>query len=589
MRSMFSARLRRLQRDWNLSRPAPHTDFDYCPWLFWAQATPAEQRRQLDYQTHLVRLKPVTAGRRCFISPLAGVVPNRFWLGDDCYVGAYAYITGEVTTGSNCTVNPFVTLRGKITLGRAVRIGAHAALLGFNHIADDPETPIYLQGQVQRGITVGDDVWIGASAIVIDGVSIGNHCVIGAGAVVTCDFPAYSLAAGNPARMIRDRRTGSSAPAALSQRLAEFGRRAADEWPKILQRCLETDSEGTRFVNYPGTQPTARAWCDAVEIAALFGGTPETFSKAALIERLRAFQDPETGLPQDPGTAPPSRADPWRLQDKAAQYNILAVGYALEALGATFQYPIAAAERLGPRKLFGYLNRLPWARQAWRAGGWIDGYATALYFNLKYFGSRQTLEPLLAWLWEHQDRSSGLWGRATPGEKWLQPVNGYYRIVRGTFAQFGIPAPAPERVIDSMLAHTRDRRFFNETKGSACNVLDVIHPLWLSSRQVQYRRFEIEGWARQQLNKALTLWRVGQGFSFTIHPEAVPSLMGTEMWLAIIYLLAEVCGESQALGYRPQGVHRLEPAWNARLSPSGDSASGRTPTPNFSVSVNVDC
>jgi hypothetical protein len=57
-------------------------------------------------------------------------------------------------------------------------------------------------------------------------------------------------------------------------------------------------------------------------------------------------------------------------------------------------------------------------------------------------------------------------------------------------------------------------------------------------------------------------WREGRGFSFeleTLHPAG---LQGAEMWLSVLYLLADACGLSAALGYRPQGVHRLEPAWH---------------------------
>lgn len=52
---------------------------------------------------------------------------------------------------------------------------------------------------------VGNDVWIGRSAIVLSGVNVGNGAVIGAGAVVTKDVPAYGIVAGNPAKLIRFR------------------------------------------------------------------------------------------------------------------------------------------------------------------------------------------------------------------------------------------------------------------------------------------------------------------------------------------------------------------------------------------------
>lgn len=55
------------------------------------------------------------------------------------------------------------------------------------------------------GITLGDDVWIGANSVILPGVTIGRGAVIGAGAVVTKDIPEYAIAVGNPARVIKYR------------------------------------------------------------------------------------------------------------------------------------------------------------------------------------------------------------------------------------------------------------------------------------------------------------------------------------------------------------------------------------------------
>ena len=72
-------------------------------------------------------------GERCYVAESAAVYPDRLRLGDDSYIAAHAYVTGDVRTGANCTLNPFTTVRGTITLGNGVRIGAHTSLLGFNH------------------------------------------------------------------------------------------------------------------------------------------------------------------------------------------------------------------------------------------------------------------------------------------------------------------------------------------------------------------------------------------------------------------------------------------------------------------------
>ena len=78
---------------------------------------------------------------------------------------------------------------------------------------------------------------------------------------------------------------------------------------------------------------------------------------------------------------------------------------------------------------------------------------------------------------------------------------------RDVEAQFGMPLPYPEQAIDTLLAHSRDTGFFRADEGNACNVLDVIHPLWLCFRQTDYRRDEGKAWARKQLDRALNGWQ----------------------------------------------------------------------------------
>jgi len=544
-----------------------HGRFDFCPWVFWHEANAEQQQEQLEWQAALAETGHAVFGQHCFVSRLAGVYPTQLTLGDNAFIAAYAYVTETVSIGKHSTINPFAVVRGQVTLGDGVRIGAHSSLLGFNHTFALLDRPIYQQPISSRGITVGDDVWIGSHVVVVDGVTIGEHSVIGAGAVVTRDVPPYSVVAGNPAKLLRDRRAPAvRATPDLSQQLAAFGAKVRAQWPNVLERCY--DQANARFLDRPGAAPTIRAWCDATEIAALFGGIPPHTTAPELIERLQSFQDPQTGLLPE-GPAQPNRPADDPLSDPLRPgYNILAVGYALEVLGATFLHPIHAVENLSADDLYQRLASLPWATRAWSSGDWIDCYGTGLYFNLRYFKGRRTPEPLFGWLLTHADRYSGMWGKTTPEERWMQPVNGFYRLTRGSYAQFGVPLPYPEQSIDTLLAHSRDRGFFRNDEGNACNVLDVIHPLWLCLRQTDYRRDEAKAWARKQLDRALTRWQDGAGFSFALETgddaRRTPGLQGTEMWLSIIWLLADMCGESAALGYRPLGVHRPEPAFVLR-------------------------
>ena len=564
--------------------------FDHCPWLYADEAT--EEQRAAQREVRRAIGGDTEIGERCYVAESAAVFPDRLRLGDDSYIAAHAYVTGELSTGSHCTLNPFTTVRGDVVLGAGVRIGAHTSLLGFNH-SMAPDRPVHQQPLTSRGIRVGD------------GVTIGDHCVIGAGAVVTRDLPAWSVAAGNPARVLRDRRDdgrtsetrpatapepragagagaragagvgeplasipvpAASAPGLGPSSLTAFADSVRGQVADLVDRCWD----GERYVDRPGATPTVRAHCDAVEIADLLLGTvPEQLSAEEHLARLSELQDPKSGLvPEFSETSPVAEADGF-IGEGAALYHVLCVGYALDLLGAGLPHPISGARDMTAGQLVVRLEALPWDKEAWGAGAWIDSWSTAAHWNLRHGqGGDATLESLFGWLLTRADPWTGMWGSPSPQAGRLQVVNGYYRLTRGSFAQFGLPVPYPERVVDAVLDHARDTRYFGSGRENACNVLDVAHPLWLSTGQLGrgadgYRSREIRDWAGRQLAAVLPRWRSGQGFGFgpgTAGPGPEPGLQGTEMWLAIIWYLADLLGHSDDLGYRPRGIHRPEPA-----------------------------
>lgn len=534
----------KLRKDWGV------TAHDFQPWYFWRNATDEEIAEQLSYQKSLAETADISYGDEVFVSPLASVAPERLRLGTRSYIAAHAYLTGTITTGEHCTINPFTAVRGNVTLGDAVRIGAHTSLIGFNH-SFAPDKPVFRQPTTSKGITVGDDVWIGSHVVVVDGVTIGSHAVLGAGAVVTKDVPEWAIVAGNPARFIRDRR-GSTPTNSLDGRLAEFADRARAQASDVLDRCWD----GERFLDKPDAKPTVRAWCDAVEIADLLLSAPPPHSDS-IADHLKSLQRKDSGLVPEYGEEP-------SLDSGAATYHVLCVGYALELLGTTFDHPIQSAADLSSRELIDRLDALPWDRRAWSSGHWVDCIGTAACRNLVDFDLRMESETLFGWLLTRADPVHGMWGQPDAESRLHQVVNGFYRLTRGTFAQFGVPLPYPERAVDTLLVHARDGAYFGPDRGTACNVLDVIHPLWLCAKQTNHRRDEAREWAARQLDRALSRWVDGAGFSFAAEPgsepDRTPGLQGTEMWLAIIWLLADYLGMSNALGYRPRGVHRPEPA-----------------------------
>ena len=88
-------------------------------------------------------------------------------------------------------------------IGDRVYTSPFTQIIAVNHVFEDPNQPFVEQGITAEGIIIEDDVWIGASAIVTDGVKIGKGAVIAAGAVVTGNVPPHTVVGGVPAKPIK--------------------------------------------------------------------------------------------------------------------------------------------------------------------------------------------------------------------------------------------------------------------------------------------------------------------------------------------------------------------------------------------------
>lgn len=116
--------------------------------------------------------------------------------------------TGKgIAIGNNSNISYHSWLYGDISIGDFVMMGPRITILTENHQHSDLTIPMALQGQrSSQPVTIGNDVWIGTQTIILPGVSIGDHSIVGAGSVVTRDIPPWSVAAGNPARIVRSRK-----------------------------------------------------------------------------------------------------------------------------------------------------------------------------------------------------------------------------------------------------------------------------------------------------------------------------------------------------------------------------------------------
>ncbi|WP_046242930.1 sugar O-acetyltransferase [Hymenobacter terrenus] len=113
-----------------------------------------------------------------------------------CDYGSNIHCGDNVYFNVNCVVLDVA----KVTIGSNVMFAPAVQLYAATHPLD---AVVRRTLELGRPITIGDDCWIGGGAIICPGVSIGAGCVIGAGAVVTKDIPPYSLAVGNPARVVK--------------------------------------------------------------------------------------------------------------------------------------------------------------------------------------------------------------------------------------------------------------------------------------------------------------------------------------------------------------------------------------------------
>jgi acetyltransferase-like isoleucine patch superfamily enzyme len=126
--------------------------------------------------------------------------------------------------GKDNTVNCYLD----IEFGDTTIVADWVYVCDFDHVFSDIHVPIKDQGIVKSPVRVGPDVWIGTKVTVLRGITVGRGSVIAANAVVNKDLPAYSVAAGTPARVLRNRLQDYENDAVRRAALADIARKTAD-------------------------------------------------------------------------------------------------------------------------------------------------------------------------------------------------------------------------------------------------------------------------------------------------------------------------------------------------------------------------
>jgi acetyltransferase-like isoleucine patch superfamily enzyme len=119
---------------------------------------------------------------------------------DSCVVCTWH---GDVFLNEGASIGIGSIVIGPVTIGESSICSQNCFIGGQSHIFKDVSKDFLRQGAEIKQVTIGKNVWIGSNAVILLGVKIGDNSVIGAGSTVVEDIPPYSLAVGNPARIVK--------------------------------------------------------------------------------------------------------------------------------------------------------------------------------------------------------------------------------------------------------------------------------------------------------------------------------------------------------------------------------------------------
>lgn len=131
---------------------------------------------------------------------------NSFSVGANSIIEDFATINngvGDISIGEHTMIGRGNVLIGPVNIGNRVMLAPNIVISGLNHGYEEVNVSPSNQPVTTQTINIKDDVWIGANSVITAGVTIGKHAVVGAGSVVTKDVPDFSIAAGNPAKIIK--------------------------------------------------------------------------------------------------------------------------------------------------------------------------------------------------------------------------------------------------------------------------------------------------------------------------------------------------------------------------------------------------
>lgn len=141
-----------------------------------------------------------------FVGARGLTVGDNTLIGDNSWININDPSKGTLKIGDNCTLgmNNFITVGGNINIGNFFLSGINCSIISSSHIIENPLIPYLKTGTTSENkINIGNNVFFGLGVSIIGNVNIGHGCVVGACAVVTKSMPDFTMAIGNPAKVIR--------------------------------------------------------------------------------------------------------------------------------------------------------------------------------------------------------------------------------------------------------------------------------------------------------------------------------------------------------------------------------------------------
>ncbi len=152
--------------------------------------------------------------------------------------GAFFASGKDISIGDNSGLGLNCRVAGPLSIGNDVMMAPNVSIYTQNHETENIYRPMRLQTAEKKKVTIGNDVWIGANAIILPGVTVGDGAIIAAGAVVTKDVPEFAVVGGNPAKIIKTRTQKEGVPRMKILYLINYAGNAGTE--KYVYNLIKT-------------------------------------------------------------------------------------------------------------------------------------------------------------------------------------------------------------------------------------------------------------------------------------------------------------------------------------------------------------